>query len=202
MRKHKAAILDNMTTTYLIGAFPAAIQKQVKGTNTFTSDWAGKEIQREKTTTGNAGKTSGAFMVRRLPNASSKISDAEFVGMLFDDKGVIKPGKKPSLAKAIAEEIGFDILSTEIQNPDGQIAKTFKDNQAAYGDLIIDNFAAEVKKDTERGTAKFSVALANQSPGNRKIIVNEFIVITVIINIIIKKYINIIFNVLIYFNIK
>ena len=32
MRKHKAAILDNMTTTYLIGAFPAAIQKQVKGT--------------------------------------------------------------------------------------------------------------------------------------------------------------------------
>ena len=103
MRKHKAAILDNMTTTYLIGAFPAAIQKQVKGTNTWTSDWAGKEIQREKTTTGNAGRTSGAFMVRRLPNASSKISDAEFVGMLFDDKGVIKPGKKPSLAKAIAE---------------------------------------------------------------------------------------------------
>ena len=46
-------------------------------------------------------------MVRRLPNASSKISDAEFVGMLFDDKGVIKPGKKPSLAKAVAEEIGF-----------------------------------------------------------------------------------------------
>ena len=172
MRKHKAAILDNMTTTYLIGAFPAAIQKQVKGTNTWTSDWAGKEIQREKTTTGNAGRTSGAFMVRRLPNASSKISDAEFVGMLFDDKGVIKPGKKPSLAKAIAEEIGFDILSTEIQNPDGQIAKTFKDNQAAYGDLIIDNFAAEVKKDTERGTAKFSVALANQSAGNRKIILD------------------------------
>ena len=69
MRKHKAAILDNMTTTYLIGAFPAAIQKQVKGTDTWTSDWAGKEIQREKTTTANAGRTSGAFMVRRLPNA-------------------------------------------------------------------------------------------------------------------------------------
>ena len=158
MRKHKAAILDNMTTTYLIGAFPAAIQKQVKGTNTWTSDWAGKEIQREKTTTGNAGRTSGAFMVRRLPNASSKISDAEFVGMLFDDKGVIKPGKKPSLAKAIAEEIGFDILSTEIQNPDGQIAEAFKDNQEALGVVLFDNYVAEAKKDTERGTAKFAIS--------------------------------------------
>jgi hypothetical protein len=158
MRKHKAAILDNMTTTYLIGAFPAAIQKQVKGTNTFTSDWAGKEIQREKTTTGNAGKTSGAFMVRRLPNASSKISDAEFVGMLFDSKGVIKPGKKPSLAKAIAEEIGFDILSAEIQKPDGQIAEAFKDNQEALGVVMMENTMATMQKDAERGTAKLSIS--------------------------------------------
>ena len=160
MRKHKAAILDNMTTTYLIGAFPAAIQKQVKGTNTWTSDWAGKEIQREKTTTGNAGRTSGAFMVRRLPNASSKISDAEFVGMLFDDKGVIKPGKKPSLAKAIAEEIGFDILSAEIQKPDGQIAEAFKDNQEALGVVMMENTMATMQKDAERGTAKFSISPA------------------------------------------
>ena len=164
MRKHKAAILDNMTTTYLIGAFPAAIQKQVKGTNTFTSDWAGKEIQREKTTTGSAGRTSGAFMVRRLPNASSKISDAEFVGMLFDDKGVIKPGKKPSLAKAIAEEIGFDILSAEIQKPDGQIAEAFKDNQEALGVVMLENTMATMQKDAERGSAKFSIALVEAFP--------------------------------------
>jgi hypothetical protein len=158
MRKHKAAILDNMTTTYLIGAFPAAIQKQVKGTNTWTSDWAGKEIQREKTTTGSAGRTSGAFMVRRLPHASSKISDAEFVEMLFDSKGVIKPGKKPSLAKAIAEEIGFDIMSAEIKNPDGAIAKTFKNNQEGLGVVIADNYVAEMLKQSERGSAKFSVS--------------------------------------------
>ena len=162
MRKHKAAILDNMTTTYLIGAFPAAIQKQVKGTNTWTSDWAGKEIQREKTTTGNAGRTSGAFMVRRLPNASSKISDADFVGMLFDDKGVIKPGKKPSLAKAIAEEIGFDVLSTEIQNPNGKIAEAFKDNQSALGAIVLSNTVATLNKDAERGSAKFSLGTAQQ----------------------------------------
>ena len=164
MRKHKTAILDNMTTTYLIGAFPAAIQKQVKGTDTWTSDWAGKEIQREKTTTANAGRTSGAFMVRRLPNASSKISDAAFVGMLFDDKGVIKPGKKPSLAKAIAEEIGFDILTTEIQNPDGQIAEAFKDNQEALGVVMLENTMATMQKDAERGSAKFSRALVESFP--------------------------------------
>ena len=164
MRKHKAAILDNMTTTYLIGAFPAAIQKQVKGTDTWTSDWAGKEIQREKTTTASAGRTSGAFMVRRLPNASSKISDAEFVGMLFDDKGVIKPGKKPSLAKAIAEEIGFDILTTEIQNPDGQIAEAFKDNQEALGVVMLENTMVTMQKDAERGSAKFSIALVESFP--------------------------------------
>ena len=164
MRKHKTAILDNMTTTYLIGAFPAAIQKQVKGTDTWTSDWAGKEIQREKTTTANAGRTSGAFMVRRLPNASSKISDAAFVGMLFDDKGVIKPGKKPSLAKAIAEEIGFDILTTEIQNPDGQIAEAFKDNQEALGVVMLENTMATMRKDAERGSAKFSIAVVESFP--------------------------------------
>jgi len=162
MRKHKAAILDNMTTTYLIGAFPAAIQKQVKGTDTWTSDWAGKEIQREKTTTANAGRTSGAFMVRRLPNASSKISDADFIKMLFDSNGVIKPGKKPSLAKAIAEEIGFDILSTEIQNPDGVIAKAFEENQSALGAIVLSNTVATLNKDAERGSAKFSINLSQQ----------------------------------------
>ena len=162
MRKHKAAILDNMTTTYLIGAFPAAIQKQVKGTDTWTSDWAGKEIQREKTTTANAGRTSGAFMVRRLPNAASKISDADFAGMLFDSNGVIKPGKKPSLAKAIAEEIGFDILSAEIQNPDGAIAEAFKDNQSALGAIVLSNTVATLNKDAERGSAKFSINAAQR----------------------------------------
>jgi len=157
MRKHKAAILDNMTTTYLIGAFPAAIQKQVKGTNTWTSDWAGKEIQREKTTTANAGRTSGAFMVRRLPNASSKISDADFVGMLFDANGVIKPGKKPSLAKAIVEETSFDVFSAEIQNPDSEIYKAFENNQSALGALILGNTVATLSKDMERGGAKLSL---------------------------------------------
>ena len=160
MRKHKAAILDNMTTTYLIGAFPAAIQKQVKGTNTWTSEWAGKEIQREKTTTGNAGRTSGAFMVRRLPNASSKISDADFVGMLFDANGVIKPGKKPSLAKAIAEEISFDVFSSEIQDPNSDIYKSFEENQTALGALLLGNTVATLKKDMERGGAKLSLSSA------------------------------------------
>ena len=53
---NKKAILENMTTTYLMSAFPAAIQKQVDGV--FTSDWQGKKIDRETTTTDKAGRTS------------------------------------------------------------------------------------------------------------------------------------------------
>ena len=49
--RNKAAILENMTTTYLMTAMPDAIQKQVDGV--WTSDWAGKKIDREKVSTDN-----------------------------------------------------------------------------------------------------------------------------------------------------
>jgi hypothetical protein len=46
---NKKAILENMTTTYLMTAFPAAVQKKVDGV--WTSDWKGKKIDRETTST-------------------------------------------------------------------------------------------------------------------------------------------------------
>ena len=55
---NKKAILENMTTTWLMQAMPGAIQKQVDGK--FISDWKGKKIDREKVSTNAAGKTSGA----------------------------------------------------------------------------------------------------------------------------------------------
>ena len=42
--RNKAAILENMTTTYLMTAMPNAIQKKVDGV--WTSDWKGKKIDR------------------------------------------------------------------------------------------------------------------------------------------------------------
>ena len=55
--RNKAAILENMTTTWLMTAMPNAVQKQVDGV--WTSDWKGKKIDRESVSTDSAGRTSG-----------------------------------------------------------------------------------------------------------------------------------------------
>ena len=115
---NKKAILENMTTTYLMSAFPAAVQKQVDGV--FTSDWKGKKIDRETTSTDKAGRTSGAELVRRLPNASVKIDDKTFLSFILDEKGNPLRGKKESLAKAIAEELAIEIINQEMQDPDSR----------------------------------------------------------------------------------
>ena len=103
--KNKKAILENMTTTWLMTAMPNAIQKKVDGQ--WTSDWKGKKIDRETVSTDNAGRTSGAELVRRLPKASLKMSDADFLSNFFDEKGALIRGRKESLAKAIGRRSWF-----------------------------------------------------------------------------------------------
>jgi shikimate kinase len=154
---NKKAILENMTTTYLMSAFPAAIQKKVDGV--FTSDWKGKKIDRETTDTDNAGRTSGAEIVRRLPNASVKIDDKTFLSFILDEKGNPLRGKKESLAKAIAEELSIEIINQEMQDPDSKIRQAFEANQERLGAELADNFVAKLKLDSERGNVKYSISL-------------------------------------------
>jgi shikimate kinase len=154
---NKKAILENMTTTYLMTAFPAVIQKQVDGA--FTSDWEGKKIDRETTNTDNAGRTSGAEIVRRLPNASVKIDDKTFLSFILDEKGNPLRGKKESLAKAIAEELSIEIINQEMQDPDSKIRQAFEANQERLGAELADNFVAKLKLDLERGNVKYSISL-------------------------------------------
>ena len=151
---NKKAILENMTTTYLMSAFPAAVQKQVNGV--FTSDWKGKKIDRETTSTDKAGRTSGAELVRRLPNASMKIDDKTFLSFILDEKGNPLRGKKESLAKAIAEELAIEIINQEMQDPDSQIRQAFDANQERLGYEIVDNHIQKLALDLERGNIKFS----------------------------------------------
>ena len=151
---NKKAILENMTTTYLMSAFPAAIQKQVDGV--FTSDWKDKKIDRESVDTDKAGRTSGAELVRRLPNASTKIDDKTFLSFILDEKGNPLRGKKESLAKAIGEELAIEIINQEMQNPDSQIRQAFEANQERIGTEIADNYIAKLKLDFERGNIKYS----------------------------------------------
>ena len=152
--RNKAAILENMTTTYLMTAMPAAIQKQVDGV--WTSDWAGKKIDREKVSTDNAGRTSGAELVRRLPKASTRISDADFLATILQADGNPIRGRKESLAKAIAEELAFDIIKDELQNPESEIAKAFFANQERLGVNVDEVTVVEFNKQADRGRVKFS----------------------------------------------
>ena len=152
--KSKKAILENMTTTWLMGAMPGAIQKQVDGK--FTSDWQGKKIDRETVNTNNAGKTSGAEIVRRLPNAAQNVSDEVFLGYILDAKGNPIRGRKESLAKALAEEVSFDIFTQQLQSEDSELSKAFEANQQRLGSERLDNLVANITKQAERGNVKFS----------------------------------------------
>ena len=151
---NKKAILENMTTTYLMSAFPAAIQKKVNGV--FTSDWQGKKIDRETTNTDKAGRTSGAEIVRRLPQASLKIDDKTFLSFILDEKGNPLRGKKESLAKAIGEEMAIEIVNREMQDPDSKIRQVLEANQERLGVEQINDFATKLALDSERGNVKAS----------------------------------------------
>ena len=184
--KNKKAVLENMTTTWLMGAIPQAIQKSVGGaykvddagtrvkdsygdfifTPNFTSDWQGKTIDREKTSTNKLGKTAGGDIVRRLPNIATALSDADFVGSVLQDvsidadgkmtSGAPIRGKKESMAKAVAEEISLEVFNKELQNENSEISKAFENNQVARGVVLVDNFVEDITRQSERGTVKFS----------------------------------------------
>ena len=152
--RNKAAILQNMTTTYLMTAMPNAIQKKVDGV--WTSDWKGKKIDRESVSTDSAGRTSGAELVRRLPNASTRLSDADYLSNILDETGAPIRGRKESLAKAIAEELSFDIINEALQDPNSDIREAFEMRQDLLGVELRENYIVETQRDIERGNVKFS----------------------------------------------
>jgi hypothetical protein len=153
--KLKKPILENMTTTWLMQAMPFAVQKQVDGK--FTSDWQGKKIDRETVDTDKAGRTSGAEIVRRKPNAVNTVSDMDFLSYMFKGDDIIR-GRKEALAKAMAEEYAFDLYNQELQDPGSELRQVLETNQARLGVELSENLAQEFSRQTERGSAKRSVA--------------------------------------------
>ena len=191
--KNKKAILENMTTTWLMGAIPQAIQKSVGGTYkvddagvrikdsygdftfvpNFTSDWQGKTVDREKTSTNKLGKTAGGDIVRRLPNIATALSDVDFVssvleGVSIDEDGNMTSGapirgRKESMAKAIAEEISLEVFNRELQDENSEISKAFENNQAARGVVLANNFVEDIARQSERGQVKFSKSISKKN---------------------------------------
>ena len=141
---NKKSILENMTTTYLQSAIPAAIEKSVGGTYALDSDgkrkkdsngndifkpkfvpypeWVGKEIDREKVSTNKKGGTSGNQIVRRAIQVEvdgkfeDSITDEDFVANFVGSDGKVIRGKRESLGKALAEEAGFEVFVSELKN--------------------------------------------------------------------------------------
>lgn len=161
MVANKKYILENMTTTWLMGkdgqgGIPMAIQKQINSKWTNFPEWIGKKIDRESVSTDLAGRTSGAELVRRLPNVNNNVTNEEFLAQVIGPDGNPLRGRKESLAKAIAEEATFDIINDDLSN-EGPIFEALANNQQRLGVELIDNLATEIAKQSERGNIKFSM---------------------------------------------
>ena len=172
--KNKKAVLQNMTTTWLMGkdgqgGIPQAIQKQLKENGKWVSypAWVGKEIAREKTSTDNAGRTSGALLVRRHPSivnykkVDEVIDDNTYLAQFLQESGNPIRGRKEALAKAMAEEISFEIFTSEIVNPASEISEAFKNNQKAKSVVLAENLVEQITRDSERGNVKYSITSGN-----------------------------------------
>lgn len=156
--KNKKATLENMTTTWLmglngVGGIPQAIQKRVNGKWVNYPEWVDQKIDRESVSTDNAGRTSGAELVRRLPNAVNLVSDADYLGQFLDSTGNPIRGRKESLAKATAEEISFDIIAKDFAE-EGPLFEALVTNQERQGVTIGDAMAVDVIRQIERGNIK------------------------------------------------
>jgi hypothetical protein len=172
--KHKRYVLENMTTTYLmgkntgkevLGGMPIAIQKRVNGKWLNYPEWVPEKIDRESVNTDNAGRTSGHELVRRVPNAWQVISDADFLATIIGPDGNPRRGAKESLAVNIAKDIGLNLIIKDLET-NGPLAETLKANQERQGAEIANNFAIEVIRQAEMGNVKY--AIGNKAPAIEK----------------------------------
>ena len=159
---NKKTILENMTTTWLmgkdgVGGMPFAIQKRINGRWVNFPEWKGKKIDRESVDVDLAGRTAGHEMVRRLPEVNKNVPTVEFLSSIIDlETGNPIRGRKESLAKAMAEEISFDIISDDIAN-EGIISDALNKNQELKGAITEKIMIEEFNRLAERGNIKFSL---------------------------------------------
>ena len=159
----KRYILENMTTTWLMGkdgqgGIPQAIQKRIDGKWVNFPDWVGQKIDREAMSTDLAGRTSGAELVRRLPNVFNNVSNEDFLAQIIGPDGNPIRGRKESVSKAMAEESAMDIIKNDLEN-DGPISQAIIANQERIGAKITESFGTEFARQAERGNIKNSERL-------------------------------------------
>ena len=186
--RNKKYILENMTTTWLMakdgqGGIPQAIQKQIDGKWVNYPGWVGQKIDREKTTTDQAGRTSGAELVRRLPNVNNNVSNEDFLAQIIGPDGNPIRGRKESLSKAMAEEGAFDIINADLAE-EGPIFEALATNQERQGVEIADNFAVDFARQADRGNIKFSKAIKLRLAEKLNVDINDNAVTNIIVGMI------------------
>jgi hypothetical protein len=164
---NKKPILENMTTTWLMGkdngktvsgGMPFAIQKRINGQWTSFPDWIGKKVDRESVETDLAGRTSGAELVRRLPNAANNVPDDVFLESIIDPAtGLPLRGRKEALAKAMSEELAFDLISDDMLSG-GPIYQALQKNQEILGAEVGKVTVENINRLAERGNIKYSLS--------------------------------------------
>ena len=146
-------ILKNAPLDWLANNFPSMVEKQVNGV--FTADWKGKKIDREKSA--ETGNTAGPQIKRRRKGVTVDLET--FLNHYLnarDAKGKRKPKQMrvESLVKMLAQEFGLEYLSAELNKPNSELSKQV-DQIANLRDVVLaENFAAELKRDLERGSVK------------------------------------------------
>jgi len=158
--KNKRYVLENMTTTFLMGAngkggLPEAVQKRVNGKWLNYPDWVDQKIDRESVNTDKAGRTSGAELVRRLPNAFNNISDKVYLANVIGPDGNPLRGAKERFSKGIATEIVLDLVKKDLESK-GPIYDNLATNQQRLGVEMTEAFAVEFARQSERGNVKQS----------------------------------------------
>ncbi len=182
--KNKKVIIENMTTTYLMGkdtgkivkgGIPMALEKSVGGEYTdrlIKTNIGGKETTNkefipnfipypawvgkkiDREKTLVRGATAGNEIVRRVP--ADKVSDEDFVAQFVGENYKVIPGRRESISKAIGEEVALEAFSKEIRNENSPISKALKDNQEAKGAVLSSTFVVELSRDIDRGLVKLS----------------------------------------------
>ena len=155
--KNKKTILENMTTSYLSKSIPGAISKKVNGK--FTTDWKGQKIDLESSA--ETGRASGLEVMKRNLNITDQEFLSTFGEVKVDPRGGaltlknIKRGTKESLAKAMAEETGLELLAN-----DADIFREFVKNQDHLNIVEASIDILDIGRDIERGNSKSNKSAA------------------------------------------
>ena len=171
LAKNKKYILENTTTTWLMGhdgkgGIPQAIQKRINGKWVNFPDWVSKKIDRESVNTDNAGRTAGHDLVRRLPNVSKNVSNELLIAQFYGSDGETIRGRKESLAETVAKEAAYDIIKKDLAE-NGVLAQALEANQNRLLASIDTDLEVEFARQSDRGNIKNSEKLIQSNKSLR-----------------------------------